>query len=57
MLRVIDRFAQIGLGAGIALALQPWWGPGLRAGFFVTLVATVLHIVTSHLDPGAKATE
>jgi len=57
VLRVIDRFAQIGLGAGIALALQPWWGPGLRAGFFVTLVATVLHIVTSHLDPGAKATE
>jgi hypothetical protein len=50
MIHVLDRAAQTGLVAGISLVLQPWWDQGLRVGFFVTLVATVLHIITSHIQ-------
>jgi hypothetical protein len=46
---LVDRTAQVGLLLGILLVLQPWLPGGLRLGFSVTLLATVLHIVTTHL--------
>lgn len=49
MTRVLDILALSGMALGLALILQPWWAAGLRCGFFVTLVFTLLHIVTSHL--------
>ena len=44
----LDRIARIGMGLGIACIFQPWWNHGLRVGFLLTLVFTILHIVTSH---------
>jgi len=35
--------------SGIALVVQPWWNDGLRIGFFVTLVTTIMYIVVSHI--------
>ena len=50
-----DRAAQVSLLLGILLVLQPWSPDGLRFGFFVTLIATILHIVTTHLRlPGTE---
>ena len=49
MIRTLDRIAQVGMGLGVALMLQPWWREGLRYGFFSTALFTILHIVTSHL--------
>lgn len=46
---LVDRAAQMSLLLGILLVFQPWWSGGLRLGFSVTLLATVLHIVTTHL--------
>lgn len=46
----LDSIARYGLAIGILLTLQPWWDDGLGAGFFVTLVATILHIITSHAE-------
>ena len=37
------------MGAGIALVLQPLWPPGFKLGFFLTLGATVVYIVSIHL--------
>ena len=48
MIAICDRIAQIGMAVGIVLIFQPWWTGGLKTGFFVTLVFTILHIVTSH---------
>ena len=45
----LDRCALFAMACGVALMLQPWWGSGLRVGFFVTLGATLLQIVTGHL--------
>lgn len=53
----LDRYARIGLTVGIGLILQPYWGQGLRVGFFVTLVSTILHIVASHLPVPAHETD
>jgi hypothetical protein len=39
----------IGMALGVALMLQPWWSGGLRAGFFVTALCTLLQIVLSHV--------
>jgi len=37
------------LAAGLALYVMPFWAEGrLRAAFWLTLIATVLHIYTSH---------
>ena len=47
--RALDRAALAGIAAGIAMLVQPWWAGGFRIGFFVTLAATVFHIVTSHV--------
>ncbi len=47
-MKLLDRIALSGMGLGIITILQPWWEGGLRAGFFVTLTFTILHIITSH---------
>lgn len=56
----LDRIARSGMVVGAALMLQPWWRDGLRWGFWVTALTTVLHIVTSHrpeiLRPDSEAT-
>ena len=49
MIRCLDKISQVGMALGVGLMLQPWWGGGLRWGFFVTAWFTVLHILTSHL--------
>jgi hypothetical protein len=50
MIRRLDISAIMGMALGIAMILQPWWGDGLRYGFFVTLFFAVLHTLTSHLS-------
>jgi len=45
---ILDRIALIGMLLGVSFIVQPWWSEGLRVGFFVTLIFTVLHIITSH---------
>jgi hypothetical protein len=39
------------MALGVLLMLQPLWVYGLKVGFFVTLVSTVLEIVTAHMLP------
>lgn len=48
----LDKTAQAGMVLGVALMLQPWWGEGLRYGFWVTAFFTLLHIYTSHRAVG-----
>jgi hypothetical protein len=45
----LDRGSLAGIALGVALIVQPWWAEGFRAGFFVTLAATALQVVASHL--------
>ena len=54
---LLDRIALTGMTLGVAAILQPWWAGGLRVGFFMTLVFTILHIITSHRisAPGGDA--
>jgi len=40
----LDRLARMGM------MLQPFWGEGLRYGFFATAFFTILHITTSHMQ-------
>ena len=47
MSRWLDRCARVGMVAGVGLMLQPFWGTGLKYGFFVAIVGTLLHVVTS----------
>jgi hypothetical protein len=47
-LGALDRATLAGMGAGMALMLQPWWPSGFRAGFFLTLIFTVAQIVVVH---------
>jgi hypothetical protein len=47
--RTLDKLSLIGMAAGVAMMLQPWRTDGFRAGFFVTLLATVTQIVAGHL--------
>jgi len=47
----LDRMTLIAIAVGIAVMLQPWWLKGFRVGFFLTLLATVAQIVTSHMLP------
>jgi hypothetical protein len=49
VVRTLDRLALTGMVAGLLLLLSPWGNWPFRAGFLLVLVATVLHIVTSHL--------
>ena len=45
----LDRVALGGLVLGLAMYVVPLWRGGrLRWAFWVTLVATVLHVYTSH---------
>jgi hypothetical protein len=50
MRKRLGLIALAGIASGIGLILQPWWEGGFRAGFFVTIVFTILHIVVSHLS-------
>ncbi|MBN1809243.1 MAG: hypothetical protein JW909_09265 [Planctomycetes bacterium] len=50
MKRILDIAALSGMAAGIALLMQPWWPGGFRLGFFATLVFTVVHVFTSHMN-------
>ena len=47
MMRWLDRCALVGMVAGVGLMLQPFWGAGLKYGFFVAAFSTVLHVATS----------
>lgn len=49
MIHLLDKIAQIGMWVGIVTIFQPYWTGGLKVGFFITLLATLLHIITSHL--------
>lgn len=52
MIRWLDRCALVGMVVGVGLMLQPFWASGLRYGFFVAIVGTLLHVVTArrHTD-------
>lgn len=54
LLRLFDTLSLIGMSAGVALMLQPWWADGFRFGFFVTLACTLLQIVISHLSDNRR---
>lgn len=46
---VFDRAVVGALAVGLALYVMPFWREGrLRVAFWLTLVATVLHVYTSH---------
>ena len=47
--RTLDMFSLVGMGFGVTMMLQPWWAGGFGAGFFVTLLATMIQIVAGHL--------
>ena len=49
MIRWVDRLSLVTMGLGVVMMLQKWWPGGFRAGFFVTALATIVQIVTSHL--------
>lgn len=46
---LLDRLLLGGMAVGALLMLQPIWAGGLKWGFFVTFVSTVLEIVTGHM--------
>lgn len=48
----VDRLAIAAMLVSAGLLFQPWWRPGFQWGFIALLVATVAHIVTSHLPRG-----
>jgi len=41
------------MGLGTLAMLQPFWSGGLRWGFFLTLTATLLELVSGHMLPRA----
>ena len=46
---LLDRAALGGLALGLALYVLPFWREGrLRPALWLTLVATLLHVYTSH---------
>ena len=47
--KLLDRAALCGIGLGFVLVFQPWGGL-LRSGFWVTLLCTILHVFTSHMQ-------
>jgi hypothetical protein len=51
----VDKILLSGMGVGTALMLQPFWMGGLKWGFFLTLVCTVLEVATAHMLPKAPA--
>jgi hypothetical protein len=44
-----EKWVLVGMAAGVATLLQPWWAQGVRVGFFATALFTLLHIVVAHL--------
>ena len=51
----LDRAALVGLALGLALYVLPFWREGrLRPAFWITLVATLLHVYTSHKRAGKE---
>jgi hypothetical protein len=49
MIRTLDHLSLLGMAIGIALMLQPFFAGGLRAGFFLTLLATLVQIVVGRM--------
>lgn len=49
MMRMLDILALLGMAIGVGLMLQPFFAAGFKIGFFLTLGATAVQIVTSHL--------
>ena len=49
MIGIFDKFSLIGMALGVAMMLQPWWPDRFRAGFFLTIVTTIVQIIISHL--------
>jgi hypothetical protein len=48
-LDLLDRAALAGIAIGLAIYVAPAWSEGrLQFAFWLTLVATVLHVFTSH---------
>jgi hypothetical protein len=46
---LLDRVALCSLASGLALYVVPWWREGrLSLAFWLTFVATLLHVYTSH---------
>ena len=46
---LLDRVALCSLVSGLALYVIPWWREGrLSMAFWLTFVATLLHVYTSH---------
>jgi hypothetical protein len=45
----LDRAALAALALGLVLYVMPWWREGrLAVAFWLTFVATLLHVYTSH---------
>jgi hypothetical protein len=50
----VDRVALGGIALGLMLYVTPLWSEGrLKAAFWLTLLASLLHVFTSHKLPGA----
>lgn len=49
MIARLDQFSLLGMVLGILVMLQPWFGDGLRIGFFLVLGTTLLQIVVGRL--------
>lgn len=53
----LDRAALSILVLGLVLYVMPWWNDGrLSLAFWVTLLATALHVYTSHKRSGIEET-
>jgi hypothetical protein len=48
----LDRASLCGMAVSVGVMLQPWWSSGLRVGFFLTALFTVLQIAASHVRAG-----
>ncbi len=53
MIRLLDKLSLIAMASGVGMMLQPWWAEGFRAGFFVTLIGTVLQVFVGRFAAGA----
>jgi hypothetical protein len=52
----LDRAVLAALGVGLALYVLPFWREGrLRPALWLTLVATLLHVYTSHKRASSTA--
>lgn len=44
----IGVIATVGMAAGVLIMIQPWF-PGMRAGFALTALFTIIHNIVSHI--------